>query len=195
MLNMHEDSPGRQGSAPGGWSLRLAAPADAAVLARAAALFFADTFGSANRPEDLDAYLAAAFTESRQYADLSAPNTRLWLAVDADDSIAGYVHVRLGAPLPPGASITSTRPAEIARLYADRRWHGRGLGASLMETGIATAREWKADVLWLGVWERNERAIAFYQKQGFQIVGAQEFMLGGDRQRDHVMARRLTAED
>jgi len=49
-------------------------------------------------------------------------------------------------------------------------------------------------VLWLGVWERNARAIAFYRKQGFEVVGEQEFMLGADRQRDLVMARRLTGE-
>jgi ribosomal protein S18 acetylase RimI-like enzyme len=64
----------------------------------------------------------------------------------------------------------------------------------LMEAAISTAREWRADVLWLGVWERNDRAIAFYEKQGFRIVGAQDFMLGSDRQRDHVMARDLTSE-
>lgn len=176
-----------------GWSLRLATPADAAVLARAAAAFFTDTFGGANRAEDMDVYLADAFSEMRQYVDLSAPDTRLWLAVDANDDIIGYVHVRLGAPLPADVTVKSTRPAEIARLYADRQWHGHGLGAALMEASVAAASQWGADLLWLGVWERNDRAIAFYHKQGFQIVGDQEFLLGADRQRDHVMARRLTA--
>jgi ribosomal protein S18 acetylase RimI-like enzyme len=193
MLNMEEGA-ASQPSVRGRWSLRLATPADAAGLARAAALFFADTFGPANRAEDIDSYLAETFSESRQLADLSAAHTRLWLALDDADDIAGYVHVKLGAALPNGVSMTSTRPAEIARLYADRRWHGHGLGATLMQTSIATAREWQADVLWLGVWEQNERAIAFYQKHGFQIVGAQDFLLGADRQRDHVMARRLTME-
>lgn len=172
----------------------MATPGDAAVLARAAAAFFADTFGLANRADDMDAYVADAFSETRQLVDLSAPNTRLWLAVDARDDIVGYVHVRLGAPLPAGASAASARPAEIARLYADRAWHGHGLGAALMQASVAAAREWGADLLWLGVWERNERAIAFYRKHGFEIVGEQEFRLGADLQHDHVMARRLTGE-
>lgn len=193
MLNINEGVPS-PGPVRGRWSLRLATPADAAGLARAAALFFADTFGPANRTEDIDSYLAETFSESRQLADLSAANTRFWLALDDADAIAGYVHLKLAAPLPQGASMTSTRPVEIARLYADRRWHGQGLGATLMQTSIEAACEWQADVLWLGVWERNERAIAFYKKHGFQIAGAQDFLLGADRQRDHVMARRLTME-
>jgi GNAT superfamily N-acetyltransferase len=175
-------------------SLRLATSADAELLAEAARRFFVDTFGAANRPEDMEVYLARAFSEASQRAELLAPDSRIWLAMDHRNSVVGYVHVRLGAPPPSDASIRSGRPAEIARLYAERGWHGRGLGAMLMKAAIGIAREWNADVLWLGVWERNDRAIAFYEKHGLRIVGAQEFMLGSDRQRDHLMARDLTSE-
>ena len=174
---------------PNELTFRLATVADAAPLARAAATFFADTFGPDNRPQDMDAYLASAFSEERQRADLADPATRVLLAVGGDDILAGYVHLRLGAtpasaPLPERAH----RPIEIARLYADRRWHGRGLGGSLMRASLETARAWGAAVVWLGVWERNARAIAFYQKHGFRVIGEQAFMLGADRQRDLVMA-------
>jgi ribosomal protein S18 acetylase RimI-like enzyme len=91
-------------------------------------------------------------------------------------------------------SIAGLKTAEIARLYADQRWHGRGLGGALMHVCIATARDWGADLLWLGVWERNARAIAFYEKHGFRVIGEQEFQLGADRQRDLVMALNLTSE-
>jgi GNAT superfamily N-acetyltransferase len=174
-----------------GLVLRRATTADAPRLAAAAAALFRDTFGAANRPEDMDAYLAHAFSETRQRAELSAFDERVWLALDGGEEIAGYVHVRLGAR-PPMGSAPSERPAEIARLYADRRWHGRGLGAALMDAAVATALEWGGDLLWLGVWEKNPRAIAFYAKHGFLDVGEQEFWLGADRQRDRVMARRLT---
>jgi GNAT superfamily N-acetyltransferase len=176
-----------------GCTVRLATARDAAALARAAAAFFRDTFGAANRSEDMDAYVPAAFSEERQAAELSAPDARIWLAVDPTDAIAGYVHLRLGAAVPAAASLSCDRPAEIARLYADRRWHGHGLGPRLMAAAVSTAREWGADVLWLGVWQQNARAIAFYEKQGFVVVGAQDFLLGADRQRDHVMALRLTS--
>ncbi|HEY7235396.1 MAG TPA: GNAT family N-acetyltransferase [Gemmatimonadaceae bacterium] len=172
-------------------TIRRGIPADAAALSRAAASMFTDTFGAANRPEDLASYLASAFSEESQRAELSGANSRIWLAHDGQ-GIAGYAHVRLDAPLPVRSTIPSERPAEIARIYADRRWHGRGLGGSLMQVCLAAARAWGADVLWLGVWERNPRAIAFYEKLGLAVVGEQAFRLGADRQRDLVMALRLT---
>ncbi|HEY2856143.1 MAG TPA: GNAT family N-acetyltransferase [Gemmatimonadaceae bacterium] len=173
--------------------MRVATPADAARLASAAGAFFLDTFGQANSAEDMEAYLTDSLSEEQVSAELSAPDSRVWLAMGAKGEIAGYVHVRQNAPAD-GALASEGRAVEIARLYADRRCHGQGLGAALMEKGIETALDWHADVLWLGVWERNARAIAFYRKQGFEVVGEQEFMLGTDRQRDLVMARRLTGE-
>jgi ribosomal protein S18 acetylase RimI-like enzyme len=176
------------------YSFRLATPEDAPALATAAAAFFIDTFGASNSADDMQAYLDHAFSESRQRAELEAPDARIWVAIAAEGDIAGYVHVRESAPLPPRVAVESERPAEIVRLYADRRWHGQGLGRSLMNVGVETARAWAADVLWLGVWERNTRAIAFYGKEGFSVVGEQQFLLGADRQRDLVMARRLTSK-
>ncbi|HKW10748.1 MAG TPA: GNAT family N-acetyltransferase [Gemmatimonadaceae bacterium] len=173
--------------------VRLATSADAAAWSRAATSMFRDTFGPANKPEDLEAYLASAFSEEQQRAEISEANSRIWLAYDRE-GIAGYAHVRLGAPLPAGSTLATNRSAEIARIYAERRWQGRGLGASLMRVCVATVSEWGADVLWLGVWKRNPRAIAFYEKQGFVAVGEQAFLLGADLQHDFVMARRLTNE-
>src|SRR3954469_3496473 len=134
-LDLEHDANGR----PETPALRLATPDDARLLAAAAARFFVDTFGSANRPDDMASYLADEFSEARQYAELSAPDTRLVLAMDGNDRIAGYVHIRLDAPLPPEASITGEPAAEIARLYTDRDWHGHGLGKLLMDRAIHTA--------------------------------------------------------
>ena len=174
------------------FSIRLATPDDAPALSVAGRNFFSDTFGSANRPEDMEAYLASAFSEARQRAELAEPGARILLATGRGGDIVGYAHLRLGAAPPATSSALADRPAEIARLYADRRWHGRGLGAALMDATVALATQWGAELLWLGVWEENPRAIAFYAKHDFIDVGGQEFLLGSDRQRDRIMARRLT---
>lgn len=190
---LRTESTGDEAHAAGaGFSIRLATPDDAPALTVAGRDFFRDTFGSANRPEDMEAYLASAFSESRQRAELAEPGARVLLAIGRGGEIVGYAHLRLGASPPASSAAPSGRPAEIARLYADRRWHGRGLGAALMDAAVATARQWGAALLWLGVWEENPRAIAFYAKHGFVDVGGQEFLLGSDRQRDRIMARRLT---
>jgi diamine N-acetyltransferase len=173
-------------------TLTLASVGDAAQLARTAGTLFEQTFGEANTPEDMAAYVAVAFSEARQRDELADDRNRIWLARAPDSSIVGYAKVRLDSPAP--GNSTAVRAAEIARLYADRAWHGHGLGAWLMHTCIAVAREHHANLLWLGVWERNARAIAFYEKQGFRVIGEQSFMLGADRQRDLVMALDLTTE-
>ena len=77
------------------------------------------------------------------------------------------------------------------RFYVDKPWQGRGLAAQLMRAVEKRALERGARELWLGVWERNERAQAFYRKHGFRQVGTQIFVVGTDPQTDHVMLREL----
>src|SRR5690242_3544175 len=145
------ESSGDEAPATGAaFSIRLATADDAPALAAAGGAFFRDTFGSANRPEDMADYLADAFSESRQRAELTASDARVLIAADGDGKIVGYVHVRLGAAPPASSSAPASRPAEIARLYADRQWHGRGLGAALMDAAVVMALAWGAELLWLG---------------------------------------------
>jgi diamine N-acetyltransferase len=174
----------------GAFTIARAVPADAAELACAAAMLFAQAFGEDNTPENMAAYVAESFTETRQRHEIDDPQSRIWLARAEGGALVGYAHLRFGSW--PPASETKTPAAEIARLYTDRNWHGRGLGAALMKACIAVAREARVDVLWLGVWERNLRARTFYQKHGLRVFGEQSFMLGSDRQRDLVMAMILT---
>ena len=89
--------------------------------------------------------------------------------------------------------VTSPRPIELWRFYVDREWHGRGIAGRLMKTILEEAAGTSAAAVWLGVWERNPRAIAFYRKSGFTDVGAHEFHLGADVQTDRVMVRDLVA--
>ena len=171
-------------------ALRVATPADAAPLARLAARLFAEAFAADNTPEDMAGYLASAFTEERQRRELEDPGSRVWIAVPpraaAPEDVAGYAQVRRAAG---PACVTARRPAELARLYVDRAWHGRGVANALMDACLAQAEAWECDGVWLGVWERNARAIAFYERRGFRRVGTQTFLLGRDVQTDLVMER------
>jgi ribosomal protein S18 acetylase RimI-like enzyme len=81
---------------------------------------------------------------------------------------------------------------EIRRFYVDRPFHGRGIAQALMRAVEETARTLGGRTLWLGVWERNPRAIAFYSKCGFVDVGQHDFILGTEEQTDRVMARALS---
>ena len=172
-----------------GVSIRRATVEDAAILADLAARLFAETFGAMNDPDDMRDYLASAFSESGQAAELAEPDRSVLMVFDADNQPVGYAMLLRGSR---GTGVVAERPAELQRIYVDRRLHGRGVGDLLMARCVEQARAWNSDVLWLGVFQKNPRAIAFYQRSGFTVVGTQTFMLGRDLQHDFVMARPLS---
>jgi ribosomal protein S18 acetylase RimI-like enzyme len=168
-------------------SIRRAQAADAAALASFAARNFRETFEADNTPENMALYLEANYGPERQAAEIQDEGV-VTLLVEDGRRLAGYCQLREG-PAPqcvPGAA-----PMEIRRFYVDRAWQGRGVAQSLMMASIETAVERGARTVWLAVWERNLRAQAFYRKCGFEDCGAQDFMLGRDRQTDRVMVRAL----
>jgi diamine N-acetyltransferase len=170
-------------------TLRRAEPADARLLAQLGARLFEQAFGAANDAADMRTYLESAFTVEARSAELADAAVATWIAEDAGQAAIGYATVRRGAN---ASGVDAERPAEVQRLYVDATWHGRGVSDALMAACVEQAHAWHSDVLWLGVWERNPRAIAFYERAGFRVVGRQTFTLGQDVQQDLVMARRLS---
>ena len=61
----------------------------------------------------------------------------------------------------------------------------------MIDECINIARQKNKQMIWLGVWKQNPRAIAFYEKNGFEIFGEQDFILGKDVQQDWLMKRSL----
>lgn len=167
--------------------IRAAAEPDAGALAELAERTFRDAFTQLNRAEDIDLHCRASYGESIQAAEIRDPGRTTLLCHDGDRLI-GYGQLRrAGAP----SCIVAARPAEIQRLYVDAAWHGKGVAHALMAALLEAAAAGGADVAWLGVWERNPRAIAFYGKSGFAVVGEHVFVLGNDPQRDLVLASRF----
>jgi len=174
--------------------IRRATPADAATLAAFAEAAFADTFAADNTPQDMAAYLAEAFGEAKQREEL-ADRSRIVLLAERDGELAGYAMLN-DAATPDGAtSVELTNSIEIARLYSGRRWIGTGVGATLMQHCLDLAASRGREWIWLGVWERNARAIAFYSRWGFNDIGSQSFQLGADRQTDRIMARHIATQE
>ena len=167
-------------------SIRHGRPEDAGVLARFAARVFHETFAADNRPDDMAAYIMIAFGPDQQRRELTDVDYTCLLA-EQEGALAGYALIRAKGDTP---ECVVERPAiEVVRFYVDRAWHGRGVAGPLMSACEAEARRRGARGMWLGVWERNDRAIGFYTKCGFRDVGSHEFVLGTDRQTDRVMER------
>jgi ribosomal protein S18 acetylase RimI-like enzyme len=169
-------------------TIRRAVSADAPVVAELALRTFMETFAADNHPDDVAAYTARVYGVRQQAAEIADPRM-ITLLAEFGDTTAGYAQVRRG---PPAEPVRDERDViEIARFYVDAPWHGRGVAHRLMDAVFDTARELGGRALWLGVWERNLRGVAFYNKRGFRDVGSHEFILGSDRQTDRVMFREL----
>ena len=161
--------------------IRRATVADAAALAEIAERTFRDTFAAHNTPEDLEAYVASAYGAEIQRRELENPHTIALFGETEDGELIAYTQMRR-VQSPHGE-------IEIARFYVDKNHHGRGIAQQLMDAAYDVARSLGATNIWLGVWERNLRAIAFYKKCGYVDVGSQPFLVGSDLQTDRVMAR------
>jgi ribosomal protein S18 acetylase RimI-like enzyme len=167
--------------------IRRAVPADAASLAALAESTFRETFAAENSQENVDLHCTRSFGAGKQGEEIADPQLITFLA-EVDGNLVGFAQLRLAHS---ANGISGAKPAELHRIYVGREWHGRGVAQELMREVTAAAVREHADCVWLGVWERNPKAIAFYRKHGFRIVGDHSFMLGEDRQRDLVLAARV----
>jgi GNAT superfamily N-acetyltransferase len=170
--------------------VRYATPADNRLLAWLGAETFSDAFGPDNTPENMALYLQASFSPEIQ-ADELADAATCFLIAEVDGQPAGYARLREGQP---GQALPEARPIEIVRFYARLAWIGHGVGATLMRACLREAQKRNCDTIWLDVWEKNQRARAFYMKWGFQEAGTQPFRLGEDIQTDLIMVRAVPRE-
>lgn len=168
-------------------SIRYATPDDAKLIADISHQTFYDTFAADNRQEDMDKFLLQQFTKGRLMMEVGA-RENIFLLAYFNNEVAGYVKLR-DAKRP--AALYNKATLEIARLYALKEMIGRGVGKLLMQTCIDIAKEKNKDVLWLGVWEKNQRAINFYTKWGFEKFDECDFLLGDDVQRDWLMQKTI----
>jgi len=168
-------------------TIRRAKADDAVLLTELGARTFAETFAPDNSPEDIAAYIGASFTIAQQTPELADPASTFLIA-EVGEVATGYAQLHAGEPM---EGIEGVKPVELVRLYVAREWLGRGVGEALMRACVEEARQAGHKTIWLGVWERNGRAQAFYRRWNFRAVGEHVFQLGSDPQRDILMERAL----
>jgi len=148
---------------------------------------FSETFAADNTAADMEQYLNEGFGRDRLLAELRNEGSRSYFA-ELDGQVIGYLKVNTG-----GAQTEpiGDKALEIERIYVLKEFHGRHVGQLLYDQAIAVAKELNVDQVWLGVWEKNPRAIHFYRKNGFVEFGKHLFQLGTDEQTDILMRRSL----
>jgi len=182
-------SPPTNLSADTGWRLKRATAADAAALSLVASACFLETFAGILQGVDIVAHCATA-NDAGVY--------RGW----ADDSGIRVVVAEIangGAPIgysvltSPDFPAVETQPddIELRRIYTLSRAHGTGLGPALMAQALLDARAMGRKRVLLGVYAGNDRARAFYEKQGFEAVGTRQYQVGATLCDDVIYALTL----
>lgn len=167
--------------------IRYALPAEASLIADISRQTFYETFAESNTAEDMEKFMNRHFSRDTLIKETEEPGNIFLLAYDNTEPV-GYAKMRDGENRSEFDGLCSI---EIARIYALKKSIGKGVGRELMQKCISIAREMNRDIIWLGVWEKNERAIQFYRKWGFEKFAEHEFVLGDDVQTDWLMSKRL----
>lgn len=148
---------------------------------------FYETFKDQNSPENMQAYLERAFNLEQLEKELSHRSSQFFF-VYLDGEVAGYLKINTGAGQ---SEEMGEESLEIERIYVRSHFQKHGLGKQLFNKAIEIARELDKKKVWLGVWEKNENAIAFYKKMGFVQTGAHSFFMGDEEQTDFIMTKTL----
>ena len=148
---------------------------------------FNETFKNQNSPENIKAYIERAFNLKQLEKELSNISSQFFF-VYLNNEVAGYLKININDAQ---SEEMSDESLEIERIYIKRKFQKHGLGMYLLNKTIEIAMEFNKKKIWLGVWEKNENAIAFYEKMGFVQTGSHSFYMGNEEQVDFIMTKIL----
>lgn len=148
---------------------------------------FNETFKHQNSPENMHAYLEKAFNLPQLEKELSDVSSAFFF-VYFHNEVAGYLKVNTNDSQSEEMGDDSL---EIERIYIRSKFQKHGLGKNLLNQAMDIAVKQNKRKIWLGVWEKNENAIAFYKKMGFVQTGAHSFYMGDEEQTDFIMTKTL----
>jgi ribosomal protein S18 acetylase RimI-like enzyme len=148
---------------------------------------FYETFSEQNTPEDMQNYLENNLSSDKLKQELEEINSEFYFSI-YDNKVIGYLKINYGLAQ---TEIKDQKSVEIERIYVLKTYHGKNVGQVLYEKALDIASIAKAHSIWLGVWEKNRRAINFYKKNGFVEFDKHIFKLGNDNQTDIMMRLQL----
>jgi len=135
----------------------------------------------------MDKFMNEQFTRDNLMKEVGAEHN-IFLVAELEGETVGYARLR---EVPNPAELNNLAAIELARIYSVQSRIGKGVGSALMEKCIEVSATQKKQVIWLGVWEKNQHAIAFYERWGFEKFSEHDFILGDDVQTDWLMMKQL----
>ena len=170
------------------FSIKPASTSDVDILQELCTITFSETYKNYNTEEDMQLYINEHFNRKNLLEELENEKNFFFLAT-LNRKLFGYIKLRTNNEL---SQLKNKKNIELERIYVVEHFQGLGLGNRLIHFAVDFARNKSYDTIWLGVWKKNEKAITFYKKCGFEIFGEHTFTLGTDEQVDWLMKKDLT---
>ncbi|NCT09998.1 MAG: GNAT family N-acetyltransferase [Flavobacteriia bacterium] len=157
---------------------------DAKILSEVGFHSFKSAHGHSAPKKDIEEYMTKNFTENVFFKELSNEKNQFYL-IKYNEIIVGYTLVIFDKK---EAQILVEKPAYLSRIYLLEAYYGLGLGKQLFDFIKSLCIENQQSGIWLNVWVENLRAISFYKKMGFEIVGKSDYQISATHSNpNHVM--------
>ena len=148
---------------------------------------FTETFKDNNSEKSLNDYLNTAYELTKLEKELENPHSEFYFAY-FNNELAGYLKININDAQ---SEKMGENALEVERIYIKKSFKRRGIGRHLIETAEQLAKKYQKNLMWLGVWEYNPKAIDFYETLGFKVIGAHSFFMGEEEQTDLIMSKQL----
>jgi len=142
-----------------------------------------NSFSAENSPENMQAYLEGSLSEERLLKELKEANSEFYFA-EINHKTIGYFKINFGDAQ---TDLHDQNALELERIYVIQEFQGKKIGQKLLDEVLGIAKKNQMDYLWLGVWEKNEKAIRFYERNDFSVIGSHPFRMGDEIQTDLIM--------
>lgn len=166
--------------------VRRSIPADAAAIAALSRKTFYDSFAAFNTDENMQLFMDGPFKTEKLIEEAADP-AEVFFVAESSGKLSGYVLLKDDTK----PALAGLNAIELSRIYIDKDSVGQGIGKLLMDAAIDFAKRQQKNCIWLGVWEHNTKAIAFYQREGYEKFGEHIFLLGEDPQKDWLMKKAI----
>jgi len=149
---------------------------------------FRETFAHTTSEENMDVFVNEAYDFYQLKDEIANRNSLFFFVYRGEDDVLGYMKLNINEAQ---TEQIAENALEIERIYVRKEYHRHGVGKALYEKAVEIADILNKITIWLGVYEHNKNAKAFYQRLGFEEVGSHSFYAGNDEQTDLIMSKLL----
>lgn len=168
-------------------TISIVRPSETEELLSLSRKTFYDAFEHLNNKDDFEAYTSLAFTHAKLLSEVENPNSQFYFAI-IDNEKVGYIKLNYSSAQ---TEMQDENAIEVERIYVLASQQGKNIGNQLLDFAINKAKDEGKHFIWLGVWEHNQAAQRFYERNGFKAFGSHKFWVGNDEQTDILMRKEL----